>query len=899
MQALFEAIREACTPREWSRGVELGRGGAVVLEQGGPDEILLRIASRAGMTSPRVTLWPKEQDWACDCVTQEEVCAHVAAAVITLHRAQQEGRQVPGLDTTAGRLRYRFRRTPAGLMFERLVVHAGQEQPLEGSLAHQAEGRAPGPRLVTTQADLAVELALGVRRRGPLSREVLPRLLTALARCQDVQLEEVPIKTLGMPLGARACLVDEGDGFRLFVEPEMPITARLPHNLVLCGDTLRLLGETGLTARERAILPQGQHFASSEALSLLTEVLPDLRKRLPVEIRTQRLPRLEAVPPRLVLEVERLEDTLTVLPTLVYGDPPTARVDAGQLVPLGGGLPRRDEAAERRLVQHLGRTLGLAPGHKKPFVGEEAVHFAARLASWNGGELRGNAHKTFVVTAPLVPQMRFEDDTLQVWFSSAAPTAAGRQESRRVSAAAVLQAWDRGATLVPLAEDGWAPLPQAWLQRFGHRVADLLAARQANGTLPRCALPELARLYDALEQPRPPACTGLATLLDDFQGIPVTPLPATLRATLRPYQHLGASWLAFLRQAGLGAMLADDMGLGKTLQALAMLQGHTLVIAPTSVLYHWADEVQRFRPDLRLAVYHGPQRRLDPEADVTLSTYALLRLDADLLTHTTWDTVILDEAQAIKNPESQVAQAAYRLQAQFRLALTGTPMENRLEELWSQFHFLNRGLLGGRQEFEQRYARPIGEGRPEALERLREKLKPFVLRRRKREVAPELPPRTEAVVPCELSDSERLVYDTIRAATLPQVVALLEAGGSVMAALEALLRLRQACCHPGLVPGQVAATSTKVALLVERLEEAVADGHKALVFSQWTALLDRIEPHLRTARLPFTRLDGSTRERAGVVRRFQTADGPPRMLVSLRAGGTGLTLTAADLVCLL
>jgi len=341
------------------------------------------------------------------------------------------------------------------------------------------------------------------------------------------------------------------------------------------------------------------------------------------------------------------------------------------------------------------------------------------------------------------------------------------------------------------------------------------------------------------------------------------------------------------------------MGLGKTLQTLCVLQGRTLVVAPTSVLHHWADELHRFRPGLRVAMYHGPQRTLTATTDVTLTTYAILRLDADMLAWETWDTVVLDEAQVIKNPDSQVARAAYSLRANFRLALTGTPIENRLDELWSQFHFLNRGLLGGRQAFQERYARPIANGQPGAAASLREKLQPFVLRRRKREVAPELPPRTDVVLHCLLSDSERVVYDTVRAATLANVVALLNAGGSVLAALEALLRLRQACCHPGLLPGQTASTSTKLTVLLERLEEAVADGHKALVFSQWTALLDRIEPHLRVARMPFTRLDGTTRDRASVVRHFQDEAGPPIMLVSLRAGGTGLNLTAADHIFIL
>ncbi len=287
------------------------------------------------------------------------------------------------------------------------------------------------------------------------------------------------------------------------------------------------------------------------------------------------------------------------------------------------------------------------------------------------------------------------------------------------------------------------------------------------------------------------------------------------------------------------------------------------------------------------------------DADLTLTTYALLRLDSDKLNARRWDTIVLDEAQAIKNPESQVAAAAFALNGDFRIALTGTPVENRLDELWSQFHFINRGLLGGRSDFQDRYAGPIGQGDAEAAARLRARIRPFLLRRLKSEVAPELPPRTEGVLRCELDAEERAVYDGVRAATLENVVRQLESGAGVMAALEALLRLRQAACHPALVPGQQADGSSKIALLLETLDSVVAEGHKSLVFSQWTSLLDRCEPALEAAGIPFTRLDGSTRDRQAVVERFQDTEGPPVLLISLKAGGTGLNLTAADHVFLL
>jgi SNF2 family DNA or RNA helicase len=324
------------------------------------------------------------------------------------------------------------------------------------------------------------------------------------------------------------------------------------------------------------------------------------------------------------------------------------------------------------------------------------------------------------------------------------------------------------------------------------------------------------------------------------------------------------------------------------------MRGRTLVVAPASVVHNWASELRRFRPGLRYLVYHGAGRELETEADVTLTTWALLRIDADKLSKISWDTLVLDEAQAIKNPDSQVARAAFRMQADFRVALTGTPVENRLEELWSQFQVLNRGLLGARKDFDARYARPIGTGDPDAAARLRERIRPFVLRRLKRDVATELPPRTDVVLRAELSESERAVYDAVRAATRKDVVEKLSHGTGVLQALEALLRLRQAACHPSLVPGQEAESSAKVNLLTDRLEQVVAEGHKALVFSQWTSLLDLIEPQLAAADIGFSRLDGSTRDREGVVNGFQRESGPPVLLLSLRAGGVGLNLTQAD-----
>jgi SNF2 family DNA or RNA helicase len=376
-------------------------------------------------------------------------------------------------------------------------------------------------------------------------------------------------------------------------------------------------------------------------------------------------------------------------------------------------------------------------------------------------------------------------------------------------------------------------------------------------------------------------------------------LPADLSASLRPYQREGIAWLLALRDSGLGGILADDMGLGKTLQTLAVLRGRCLIVVPKTVIFNWREELRKFRPGLTVGVYHGAQRELDPLANVTLTTYAIVRLDQELLEKIEWDCLVLDEAQAIKNSDSQATQSAHALRARFRLALTGTPIENRLEELWSEMQFANPGLLGNLTSFKRRFVEPVSRGDSAVADRLRNRIRPFVLRRMKTEVAKDLPPKTEDVLWVELEQPERTIYDAILGDSRRQLLSSEGQPKSVIEALEVLLRLRQVCCHSGLLPGRVETSSSKIDRLFESLDEVIAEGQKAIIFSQWTGLLDRVEPALHERGVTFVRLDGSTRDRESVVRRFQEESDCPLLLASLKAGGTGLNLTAADHVYLL
>ena len=778
------------------------------------------------------------------------------------------------------RVGYRFTRTERGLVLQRVVVGGAEEVPLKGPVVGNHDGPA---RLSFVDADTDAEVAVARRFGGVIPKERLPRLFRALSDVSDVQLDGEPVTVGEAPVVPHGWVEDHGGGFRLRIVRDPSVKEVFGNGIVRCGTQLRYIGDGDLSREQRRILTRGIVFSVDEVGQLVGDMIPRLEQKIPVHVRTKRLPNVDASPPRLVLETKKQGDTLITRPVIVYGDPPSARITRGELEIMGDTVPIRSERSEQRLIRQLGEELRMALGVESRLQGMAAVRFVDRLDRFSG-EISGVGIKHFRRVGPIEPEIQIDGDKVHADMGGANPDD-------------VIAAWVAGDELVSLPTGGWAPLPLDWLERYGDRLADLLAARDATGRVARHALFDLARLCEELDHPPPPQLAGVRALVDDFSGIPDAPLPDDFTGELRSYQQTGINWLNFLRSAEMGGVLADDMGLGKTIQALCMIREKTLVVAPRSVLRNWENEASKFRPGLKVSVYHGPDRKLDKDADLIITTFALLRGDQEKLTKIEWDMVILDEAQAIKNPQSQVAQAAFKVDARFRLTLTGTPVENRLEELWSQMHFVNPGLLAGRKDFDERYAQPISRADTGVAKHLRERIRPFILRRLKREVAPELPPRTEQILRCQLSGAEREVYNTVRVATQAK---LMERAGApnVMAALEALLRLRQASCHAGLVPGQTAEGSSKIDLLVETLSSVVAQGHKALVFSQWTGLLNLIEPHMQGAELDFVRLDGQTRDRQGVVDTFQADDGPPVMLISLKAGGTGLNLTAADHVFL-
>jgi len=375
---------------------------------------------------------------------------------------------------------------------------------------------------------------------------------------------------------------------------------------------------------------------------------------------------------------------------------------------------------------------------------------------------------------------------------------------------------------------------------------------------------------------------------------------------LRPYQIEGASWLLAKARAGLGGLLADEMGLGKTVQALAMIEslpGIILVVCPSSLVWNWKREAAHFLPELSVLTIDGPNREklfaAIPQHRLIVTSYALLRRDIERYKPFDFAAVILDEAQHIKNPDSQNAKAACALRTRSRFILTGTPIENSLRDLWSLFEFLLPAYLGSRQDFKDRYETPLLNGERGSLwERLSRRIQPYFLRRLKRDILTELPDKIEQIIEIELSDEQKAAYTQLQQAARAQIDQLGDqgqTGAARMRVLTALLRLRQACCDLRLL-GAEAGNSAKLNALLELLGESIDGGHRTLVFSQFTGMLDLIGQALDDLGVIYCRLDGSTKNREEVVTRFQTDATVPVFLISLKAGGVGLNLTAADTV---
>ncbi len=533
------------------------------------------------------------------------------------------------------------------------------------------------------------------------------------------------------------------------------------------------------------------------------------------------------------------------------------------------------------------------------------------------GEQSLTRYKVRLSKPEIVANLETKDDKAEdKWFNLEITV---DYDGERVPIDKIWKAWTQGKRYVQLKDGSYTRLPESWLKMLGHRLETL--GLDPDKPIKRKFKQFEAPILDKIMENMPEITADgfwqdLRMKIHDFESIEPIPAPKNLQAELRPYQLHGLSYLNFLQSYGFGGILADEMGLGKTVQTLSFIQhmvnkgheGPNLIVVPTSVLPNWDREAQKFVPGLRRLLIYGINREnLFPkiaDADLVITTYALLRRDMDELLKYDFNSVILDEAQNIKNPNTITARSVRRLNSRFRLCLSGTPIENNLIELWSLFEFLMPGLLGSQHGFYSGFMRPIRDGDEESLEHLKLRVKPFILRRKKSEVAKDLPPKVENIYYCALEDEQMELYTLVAKKLKDQVLKNIDEQGmakSQMSILDALLKLRQICCHPKLLrldmPGvSTTLSSGKFEAFKYLTTGIIEDGHKVLVFSQFVQMLHIIRSWLQTTDIPFTYLDGSSKNRFEQVDRFNNDESIRLFLISLKAGGTGLNLTSADYV---
>ncbi|MFN7917667.1 MAG: DEAD/DEAH box helicase [Vicinamibacterales bacterium] len=773
--------------------------------------------------------------------------------------------------------------------------------------------------------------------KGIVIRDLLPllcdtgRCVLAITRIPNGRPQDSPLRPLtwrtGDPFEPRLVITRDTDAGVYVVDgalqrqdatiPLADVLLLLDEGVALTRDAAMSVAPGGATAWLHQLMEGGAlKVPVGEAARLRDALLSSgaaEQPGLPVELQTTVVD--EAPVPHLVLRSPRQEARLLQADLLFsYAGGPAQPSSSLPLVPTSDPrtMARRRGDLERKAQDRL-RAVGARPAwdawerKHRVQVAAADVPRIVRMLVGEGWHVEADGRRYRLATA--MPELAVRSG--MDWFELRGDASF---DQLRVPLPQLLEAIQKKSGTVLLGDGTYGILPEQWIREFAP-----LALGTREGDHMRFEQNQVA-ILDALLAARPAVnwddkAQAARARLRAFESITPLDPPDTFTGTLRDYQREGLGWLRFLREFGFGGCLADDMGLGKTVVVLALLDARrearekegrkpqpSLVVVPRSVLFNWQQEAARFAPRLRVLDFSGADRsdRMPQiaDSDLVIVTYGTLRRDAAALAEVEFDYVVLDEAQTIKNANTAASKAARLLRGQHRLALSGTPVENRLGDLWSLFEFLNPGLLSGATAFGLTFS---ADADTDELRLLSQALRPFILRRTKEQVASELPPKVEQTLVCELERPQRALYnelrDHYRRSLLGRTATWQQ---SKLQVLEALLRLRQAACHPALIdPERSDAPSAKLDLLVPRLLETIQEGHKALVFSQFTSFLSLLRARLDENNVTYEYLDGRTKNRQERVERFQGDDSCRLFLISLKAGGVGLNLTAADYVFIL
>jgi superfamily II DNA or RNA helicase len=854
MIQLFNEMRESCERKTWARGLELTRQKCI-FDLGmtkGTRKFVVREASKGA--EYLVVLNSLDMDWSCNCGEDDSPCTHACAAV-QAWKQESEGVKLSMLHDSKWSVSYQIETEDHLIYIIRSLVRGSDRIPLPSSLAKCKSDSVMSLEISINSGDLNFERVLP---SSEISKIELSLALFQMLGGVEVFFENRLVKFDSSPRGCILSINKESGGIRLLLKEEIGVFFK---SFFFLNDTFYPLASLGFSERETSKLRKGTYLGAKEALEFYSSILPKVRGLVPIEDSTEQVGKQKV---QVAIDSWEENDQLFYRYLLAYGEPPLAIIESNQMRLLGGSIPIRSESDEMKALVEFERATG-AELQKIYSVGIPEAFKKSKQLLASKFPVLGHGLECFSEISITRPEVKIVGGEYVL--------------STPLGSLSIVKQRDSLAShgFFKLDSGRWVEFPKGWLEGEGQKIMDILlvsAGKVSKGSL--IALQSISSVQNLS-----PDFLDIAERWD--KNYPIFETSINLRA----YQKVGAQWLAKLQSLGLGGVLADEMGLGKTYQTLVSLKTPALIVAPTSLLGNWLREAALARPELKSSLIHDSNREWSLKKDLYITSYGTIRSDITLVKSIAFKTIVLDEAQHIKNPSAKTTLACFELNSEARIALSGTPIENSITDLWSIMNFCLPGFLGPLEALKDR-------SKSEDLVRLKQVISPFILRRVKKDVASDLPERILQIVRCTMEDDQKVFYQSL----LSKVKEQIGDGERPMDVLTALLRLRQAACDPFLVDLQTEISSTKLDYLETALKEIVETGQSALVFSQWTGLLDRVEQRLRVNILEWSRLDGSTLNRDQVVDDFMSGKSNI-MLISLKAGGTGLNLTRADHVFIL
>ena len=855
MKELYEEMRECSDKKTWSRGLELSRQNSIYIvgDSGHVRNFVVREQAKA--VDYAIGLNAVDLDWSCTCLEAESPCSHAVAALLGW-RQQGEGRVLPSLHDTKWSLSYQLESNGRDLYLKRYLVRKEEVKPLEVSLASIKSLDLSGADVSVRNADFELERLLA------LETAEAHRLAVAqfsVLKDLEIKFKEQVVHFDRSPRGVRLVIRKEGGG--IFVKLDTEEGLFFDHFFFL-NSVVYPLVKVPFSASDEQLLRTGKYLGAKEAIEFMGQKLPRLKLVMPVLNEVSEPVRMPAT---IALQSWEEGSGLCYRFLLAYGDPVAAWFEGNELKILDKTIPIRSKDDELKVLVEFERSTGQSLNRTYRSEIPEAFEQARKLFA-SRYPLIGQAIEDFSNIRDVLPELICEGDRFALSIHGEVFSLRQIKASRELGGA------------VRLADGSWGQVSRSWFEGEGKKILEILLMNgdkvTKGGTL---SLSKSLSFRDKSSE-------FYQLTLDWDKDFSLFRSPIDLR----PYQIDGAKWLSKLQNLKLGGILADEMGLGKTYQTLLSLQTPSLVVAPTSLLGNWLREAKLARPELRVGVMHGASRNWEVPFDIYVTSYGTVRSDIDRIKKMSFKTSVLDEAQNIKNPHARMSAACFEITADSRIALSGTPFENSAVDLWSLMNYCMPGLLGNFEYFKTHFSKPGDAAR------LKENISPFILRRLKSDVGKDLPEKSVQIVRCTMESDQKDFYLSL----LDKIRSELATSEATMSILTGLLRLRQAACDPFLVDATTSASSSKLEYLIASLQEIHQNGQTALIFSQWTSLLDRVASKLQNLGFNWSRLDGATADREGAVNDFMTAK-TDFFLISLKAGGTGLNLTRADHVFIL